>query len=192
MKLLVKPRRTSLRLQDFDYTKIGGYFVTICTKNRKNLFGEIKEGAMILNALGEIVQEEWLYLPKLRSNVELDQFVVMPNHFHAILFLINEIKGTASRAPTKREFGQSVSGSLSTILGVFKSGVAKRINRLLNHNLAGLWQRSFFEHIIRDEASLVRVGEYILTNPFRWELDRENLQRTGEDEFDLWMDGFYR
>jgi putative transposase len=72
MKLLVKPRRTSLRLQDFDYTKIGGYFVTICTRNRNNLFGEIKEDAMILNALGEIVQEEWLYLPKLRSNVELD------------------------------------------------------------------------------------------------------------------------
>jgi putative transposase len=116
----------------------------------------------------------------------------MPNHFHAILFLINEIKGTASRAPTKREFGKSVSGSLSTILSGFKSGVAKRINRLLNHNLEGLWQRSFFEHVIRDEESLVLIREYILTNPFRWELDRENLQRTGDDEFDHWLGGFSR
>lgn len=147
---------------------------------------------MILNALGEMVQEEWLYLPKLRSNVELDQFVVMPNHFHAIVCLINENPGTASRALTKREFGQSFSGSLSTIIGGFKSGVTRRINRLPHHNLAGLWQRSFFEHVIRKEESLVRIREYILTNPCRWELDRENLQRTGEDEFDLWMDGFCR
>jgi REP-associated tyrosine transposase len=187
MKSNFQTRRPSLRLQDYDYTKLGAYFVTICTRNRQHVFGGVEQGIMVLNIIGEIVQEEWLNLPQLRNNIELDQFIVMPNHFHAILFIRHELEGTASRAPTKRIFGKPVSGSLSTIVGGFKSGVAKRINKLRNPPYMGVWQRSFFENVIRTEESLARIREYIATNPLRWELDRENPQRQGEDDFDRWM-----
>jgi putative transposase len=187
MKIDFQPRVPSLRLEHYDYTKIGAYFVTICTKEHRNLFGKIENGLMKLNNSGEIVQHEWLQLDRLRDNVELDEFVVMPNHFHAILFITREMEGTASRAPTKRIFGKPVSGSLSSIIGGFKSGVAKKINQLKNPVHAGVWQRSFFEHVIRTEESLDRLREYIVTNPLRWELDRENPHRQGEDDFDRWM-----
>lgn len=187
MKLDYQPRRLSLRLSTYDYGKIGAYFITICTKDRVNLFGKVANGSMFLNTLGGIVQEEWLQLAELRDNVKLDEFVVMPNHIHSILFITHEIEGTASRAPTGRDFGRPVSGSLSTIIGGFKSGVTKRINQLLNIRFKGVWQRSFFDHAIRNDDSLARIREYIVTNPLRWELDRENPQRQGEDDFDRWL-----
>jgi putative transposase len=187
MKPDFQTRHPSLRLQDYDYAEAGAYFVTICTWNRRHVLGQIDQGVMVLNVIGSIVTEEWLNLPKLRNNVELDQFIVMPNHFHAILFIADKIKGTASRAPTERIFGQPVSGSLSTIIGGFKSGVANRLNRLANSLYARLWQRSFFDHVIRNDESLARIREYIVTNPLGWELDRENPQRQGEDDFDRWL-----
>ena len=94
----MKPRRSSLRLKNFDYTGAGAYFITISTKYRRNMFGQIRNGEMILSEAGTVVQEEWLNLPNLRPGVELDEFVVMPNHFHAILWLPEEKLGTASRA----------------------------------------------------------------------------------------------
>ncbi len=96
----MKPRRSSLRLKNYDYTRVGAYFITISTKNHKNLFGQIINSEMVLNELGWVVQEEWLKLPRLRRNVETDYFIVMPNHFHGILWLMRESEGTASRAPT--------------------------------------------------------------------------------------------
>ena len=192
MKGNLQSRRSSLRLANYDYTQIGAYFITICTKDRKNVFGEIENGLMVLNPLGEIVQQEWLQLANVRHNVKLDEFMVMPNHFHAILFITDQGDGMAShaptkQAPTKRIFGHPVSGSLSTIIGGFKSGASKRINQLTNFHYELLWQRSFFEHVIRTDASLARIREYIVTNPLRWELDRENPQRRGVDDFDQWL-----
>ncbi len=193
MKANSHPRRYSLRLTNYDYTKIGAYFVTICTKDRKNVFGKIEDGLMVLNPPGEIVRQEWLQFANVRHNVKLDEFMVMPNHFHAILFITDQGEGMAShaptkKAPTKRIFGHPVSGSLSTIIGGFKSGTSKRINQLANFPYELLWQRSFFEHVIRTDASLARIREYIVTNPLRWDLDRENPQRQGMDDFDQWLD----
>ena len=175
MKGNFQPRRSSLRLAQYDYTQTGAYFITICTKDRKNIFGKINNGLMLLNNIGEIVQQEWQQLADVRHNVELDEFIVMPNHFHAILFITDQGEGTASRAPTedtprKRSFGKPVPGSLSSIIGGFKSGASKRINQSTNFNSAGIWQRSFFDHVIRTDASLARIREYIVTNPLRWEL----------------------
>lgn len=190
MKSGFQSRRHSLRLPDYDYTAMGAYFVTICTKKRRNLFGEIEQNVMVLNTVGKIVQEELLHLSTLRNDLEIDQFIVMPNHLHAILFITGAIKGTASRAPTLSNFGKPVSGSLSSIIGGFKSGITRRINRMENLFRGELWQRGFFEHVIRNDESLERIREYILTNPLRWDLDRENSHRVGDDEFDRWLRGF--
>ena len=184
----MKLRRSSLRLRNYDYTRAGAYFITISTKNRQNLFGQMTNTEMVLNELGLVVQEEWLKLPSLRRNVEIDEFIVMPNHFHAILWLLREEVGTASRAPTIEKFGQPVSGSLSSIIRGYKSGVSKRIKEMLHWNKKTVWQRSYYEHVIRNEESLNRVREYINTNLLRWALDRENPRRTGTDEFDHWLD----
>ncbi len=192
MKGNFQPRRSSLRLAQYDYTQIGAYFITICTKDRKNIFGKIENVLMVLNNIGEIVQQEWLQLANVRHNVKLDEFMVMPNHFHAILIITDQVEGMASHASTedtqtKPSFGKPVPGSLSTIIGAFKSGVSKRINQLTNFHYERLWQRSFFEHVIRTEESLARIREYIATNPWRWEFDRENPHRQGDDDFDRWM-----
>ncbi|OGP74696.1 MAG: hypothetical protein A2Y80_02600 [Deltaproteobacteria bacterium RBG_13_58_19] len=180
------PRRL-LRLKDYDYAQVGAYFVTICSANREFLFGEIIQGEMILNQAGRIVQEEWLKTTALRAYVKLDQFVVMPNHFHGILIISRDDEGTARCAPTERQFGKMAPDSLSSTIRGFKAGVSKSINLFRNTLGAPVWQRGFYEHVIRNDASLNRIQEYILTNPLRWELDRENPRRCGEDEFDHWL-----
>jgi REP element-mobilizing transposase RayT len=171
MKTIIPLRRPSLRLKDYDYRQTGAYFITICAKDHS----------------GRIVHKEWLNLAKLRANIELDEFVIMPNHFHAILWILGEEVGTASRAPTVEQFGQPVSGSLSSIIRGYKSGVLKRINEMHHSHRKTVWQRSFYEHVIRNEESLNRIRGYIATNPLRWELDKENPMGTGEDDFDLWL-----
>jgi len=186
--------RRSLRLRGYDYSQPGMYFVTICTQGRGLLFGDVVEGKMMVNQMGWTIEEEWLKTPTLRSYVVLDEFVVMPNHFHAILMIVSEGRGTwpmekpgRSRAPTMEQFGKPVSGSLPTIIRSFKSAVTKRVNDLRGPPGLPVWQRDYYEHIIRDEDSLRRIRDYILTNPLRWELDQENPARRGEDEFDRWL-----
>lgn len=164
------------------------YFVTICTANRELLFGEIVEGEMVVNQVGQIVEDEWRKTPTLRPNVELDEYVVMPNHFHGIVAIV-EGRGTARRAPTPEQFGSPVSGSLPTIIRSFKSAVTTHVNILRQTPSAPVWQRNYHEHVIRDENDLYRIREYIQTNPLRWESDRENPKRRGEDEFDKWLEG---
>jgi len=163
------------------------YFITACTEGRGCLFGKVVQGKMIMDQVGQIVEGKWLKTPVLRPYVVLDEFVVMPNHFHAILLIVTAGRGTARRAPTTERFGSPVSGSLPTIVRSFKSAAAKHINELRSTPGASLWQRGYYEHIIRDEDELQRIREYILTNPLRWELDRENPARRGEDEFDRWL-----
>ncbi len=183
----VKHRR-SFRLQEYDYSH-GTYFVTICTANRKSWLGSVVNGAMVLSDPGLIITEEWQKTPTLRPYVKLDQFVVMPNHFHGIL-IIYENRGTARHAPTKQQFGKPFSGLLPTIIRAFKSAATKRINEMQGTPGAAVCQRSFYEHVIRDEASLNRIREYILNNPKRWEFDRDNPQRQAEDKFYQWLAGF--
>jgi putative transposase len=145
---------------------------------------------MRLAEAGQVVVEEWLKTADLRSSVKLDQFTVMPNHFHGILWIEGDKGGTARCAPTIQQFGQAVSGSLPAIIRAFKSAATNRINVLRNTPGAPVWQRNFFEHVVRNDESLNRIREYIIYNPQRWDLDRENTHRKGDNEFYRWLDSF--
>jgi REP element-mobilizing transposase RayT len=139
---------------------------------------------MRLNELGEIVRDEWLKTAQLRPRVVLDAFVVMPNHIHGIIVLADR-RGTLQRAPTTFErFGKPTSDSIPTIVRLFKSATARRINEHRGTPGAPVWQRNYYEHVIRNEDSLTMVRRYIAENPLRWHLDRENPQALGED--DVW------
>jgi putative transposase len=164
-------KRRSIRLQGYDYSQAGAYFVTLCIQNRECLFGDIVNGEMRLNEAGRIVAEEWLKTAEIRDEIELDEWVVMPNHFHGIL-VIGDCRGTARRAPTVERFGQPVVGSIPTIIRSFKSAVTKCINELRETPGTKFWQRNYWEHIVRNEPELNRIREYIHNNPAHWELDK--------------------
>jgi len=164
--------RRSIRLCDYDYTQSGAYFVTICTYERRCLFGQIIDGNMVSNEWGAIVQEEWEQTAILRPNVELDTFVVMPNHIHGVIVITDDGRGTMHCAPTyRREFSKPVANSLSTIIGTFKAAVTRRINRLPDMPDHPIWQRNYYEHVIRDERSLNRIRAYVVNNPATWAKD---------------------
>ena len=170
----MNPDRRSIRLQGYDYSQAGAYAVTICTHNRDCLFGEIAGGKMVLNHAGHAALQCWQAIPDHFPHAELDAFVMMPNHVHGIV-VIADRRGTACRAPTQVEqFGHPVAGSIPTVIRSFKSAVTKRINEIRNTPGAKVWQRNYYEHIIRDEGELKRMREYITNNPVQWELDREN------------------
>lgn len=166
-------KRRSIRLRDYDYSQPGEYFLTICSYNHECFFGDVVDDEMKLNKLGEIVLEEWLRTAEIRQDVELDSFVVMPNHIHGIITLIESGRGTLRRASTKEQFGKPTPGSIPTIVRLFKSVVTKRINILLNTPGQRIWQRGYYEHIIRDDKDLDNVREYIANNPFKWSLEKE-------------------
>lgn len=168
-------RRHSFRLQEYDYTQPGAYFVTICVHKHEWLFGYIQDSEMILNKFGQIVHEEWFKTGEIRENVILHphEFVIMPNHVHGIIWL-DDVGERRRRTPTIERFGKPVSGSIPTIVRAFKSAATKRINELRNTPGAPVWQRNYYEHIIRDDDSLRRIREYILYNPRRWQYDRDN------------------
>jgi len=188
--------RRSIRLPGYDYSQPGAYFVTICAQAGECLFGEVAGGEMALSDLGRIAVEEWLQTPIVRPYVQLDEFIVMPNHVHAILCIVDDDvrggtgrgsgRGTARRAPTgtERRFGHPIAGSLPTIVGAFKSAVTKRINRIRDTPAARVWQRGYYEHVIRDQEALNRIRSYIVTNPRRWDRDSQNPRRQGQDDFD--------
>jgi REP element-mobilizing transposase RayT len=174
-----KHHRRSIRLKGYDYSEEGGYFVTICTHNRECLFGEIVEGEMRLNEIGKIVKEEWLRTPIIRENVEFDEFVIMPNHLHCILFIVNKRRGVWQYTPTKESTNistpfRSPSKTIGAIVRGFKSATTKRVNEI--HKISGipLWQRNYYEHIIRNEEDLNNIRTYIDENPTDWYYDKEN------------------
>ena len=182
-----KYHRQSIRLKDYDYTQSGAYFVTICTHKRECVLGDVVNGEMRLNELGQVVEMEWLKTAEIRDNVELDEFVVMPNHIHGIVVITEShvgatsrsplisgnCRGTARRAPTE-QFSKPTSGSLPTIVRSFKSAVTKHINEMRHTPGTPIWQRNYYEHIIRDEDDLHQIQLYIVNNPLRWDLDSEN------------------
>ena len=171
-----KHKRHSFRVQGYDYTQQGMYFITICTFQRECLLGVVENEKMVANQMGRIVEEEWLNTPILRSNVLLDTFVVMPNHFHGIIAITSTGRGAARRALTAERFGKPVSGSLATIIRSFKSATTKRINEIRDTPGQPCWQRNYYEHIIRSEEELTKARTYIIMNPLSWHLDRENPQ----------------
>jgi REP element-mobilizing transposase RayT len=160
--------RRSVRLQGYDYTQNGAYFVTICAYERACVFGQMVDDVMAINAWGQIVQSCWDEIPAHYPMVELDAFVVMPNHMHGVIVIVNDGRGMACHAPTKREFSKPIARSLSTIVGAFKSAVTKYINRLPNPPDHPIWQRNYYEHIIRSEESLNIIRAYVANNPAQW------------------------
>ena len=172
---MFKHHRHSIRLKDYDYSSPGAYFVTVCTKYRGEILGKISGGDMYLNQWGEIVEEEWYRTGKQRTYIQLDEFIVMPDHVHGIIIITGDAcRGTARRAPTERTFGKSIPCSLPAIVGAFKSAVTKRINRIRKMPGFPVWQRNYFDHIIRDEEEMNQIRQYIRTNPENWDIDAEN------------------
>ncbi|MDY7049890.1 MAG: transposase [Microcystis panniformis WG22] len=186
-----KHHRRSIRLRNYDYSQPGAYFVTICTYQKQPWFGEIKNGQMYLNQFGKIVADEWLKTCKIRPNFQLDEWVIMPNHFHVIVIINdysddNQSLGNGQSASRfgRRQFDkltdhdalpQQKPNSLSSCIAGFKSAVTKRINLLRQNTDTPIWQRNYYESILRDEKYLAVVREYIINNPKNWPNDRDYL-----------------
>ncbi|GAB4545844.1 MAG: transposase [Anaerolineales bacterium] len=174
-----KHHRRSIRLKGYDYTRTGAYFVTIVAYQRECLFGNIQNNEIILNEWGEIVREEWERTAVVRPNVELGDYVIMPNHIHGILIFADDIAGATRRvAPANIASTKTIlPNSLGSVIGQFKSIVTKRINRLQNVSGLPVWQRNYYDHIIRNEKEMDRIARYIQTNPLRWAEDHDNPNR---------------
>ena len=166
--------RRSVRLRDYDYSQAGLYFVTICTFQQLCLFGDIRAGEVILSELGKLVQDLWLRIPVLRAKSELDAFVLMPNHLHGII-QVGENAVEERRANRSRGTGASKTtlpaGSLGATIGQFKSAVTKQSRALTCPPTSPIWQRNYYEHVIRNEGTLNDIRRYILQNPARWAED---------------------
>ncbi len=206
------PKRRRLRLRHYDYSQAGAYAVTICTDGGALLFGRVSDGAMHLNAAGRVVERVWDGLPEHYPHVELDAFVVMPDHMHGVIVLADgplpaeagfetnretqaginvstgrrvghrptptkDLRHTSGRrvghrpTPTKRK--ASTRHGLSEVVRGFKSFSAKRVNALRGMTGIAVWQRGFYEHVVRNEDDLNRIREYIVGNPVRWSMKRE-------------------
>jgi REP element-mobilizing transposase RayT len=182
-----KYRVESARLQKWDYSSPGFYFVTLCTYDRICLFGEIVGVEMKMNAYGKIVNEEWLKSFCIRRELKCDEYVVMPNHFHAIVRIMDSdvvCRDVARNVSTrnvstgpKHKFYSTISprpNSLSTIIRSFKSAVTKRIHG------AGfkdkVWQSRFYDHICRNDRELFAIRQYIANNPVNWKNDRNVIE----------------
>jgi REP element-mobilizing transposase RayT len=215
------PQRRSLRLKGYDYSQAGAYFVTICAHDKKCLFGEVMNGEMRINELGTILVAEWEKSAEIRSEVKLGPYVVMPNHFHGIIFIVGGNGGRAPNPPpgidpfrrgdrrvarsnpvlaSEAQFDRGPEGdplpsgpqnpnhaspgdrpvaptkgpkprSIGAMVAGFKSAVTKRFNALRHLPGTPVWQRNYYEHVIRDEDDCTRIIEYITTNPQRWAED---------------------
>jgi putative transposase len=181
-------QRRSIRLKDYDYSQAGAYFVTICTAERECIFGSIVEGVMQLSSVGIIVQECWNDLQQHFPDVDFEIFVVMPNHFHAIVVIKTDAVGAIHELPLPDKKLARRQMLLPKIIGRFKMVSAKRINELRGTPGVPVWQRNYYEHVIRDEKSFGRIHEYIQTNVLRWEMDKENPSFAGADDFHGWVE----
>ena len=175
-------RRRSLRLPRFDYTQQGAYFVTVCTRSRACVFGEIVNGEMQLNDSGRVAQRVWEEIPTHFLQVEIDAWVVMPNHVHGVLVITGPHVGATHASPLQRAGAGPPKRSIGAIVGSYKSAVSKRINAMRGTPGAAVWQRNYYEHVIRNEAALNRIRQYIVDNPARWAEDPENPARQSHKE----------
>ena len=185
-----KYRIESARYQNWDYTSNGYYFVTICTYNREYFFGDVVADKMQLSPIGKIVTEEWQKTAQIRSYIELDEWVIMPNHLHGIIIIKNQPPplivetprwGVSQQATFHPEetFRWNVSTksrlkpkSLGSIIGQIKTACTRRIWEAGFDDFE--WQDRFYDHIIRDDESLHYIRQYIINNPLKWELDKNN------------------
>jgi putative transposase len=161
------PQRTNLRLRSYNYAWQGDYFVTICTQNRRCLFGQIAESTMKLNQFGEVLESVWKEIPFHYPEISNEIFKVMPNHIHGIITIRKVERAGSKPAPTKPYH-------LSEIVRAFKTYSSRKINDIRRTQGTTIWQRNYYEHIIRDESDYRQIVEYILFNPAKWEADPEN------------------
>jgi REP element-mobilizing transposase RayT len=176
----VPGHRRSTRLPSFDYTTHGAYFFTAVTHQRQAMFGRVvDDDGVEFTDLGRIVDDEWCETARIRPNVELDQFVIMPNHIHGIVWLIaNDIgEGSQLTAPTTQRFGSPVSRSFPLIVRAFKASVTRRAREARRQPDLVVWQRNYFERVIRNERELDAARQYIIDNPRTWSEDAENPDR---------------
>ncbi|EKU98422.1 transposase [Leptolyngbya sp. PCC 7375] len=180
-----KHHRRSVRLRGHDYSSSGLYFITICTYQRQCLFGEIVNGEMRLNALGEIVETEWLKTSEIRPKWRLEAWIIMPNHIHGIVTIEQQQKsikhGTIARvhgvAPLRdatqlKGIAHRKPDSISSFVAGFKSVTTKQINISRNTPRTPVWQRNYYDHIIRNNFSLRQIEQYIQNNPTTWQSDQ--------------------
>lgn len=194
-KFQQKYRVSSARLQHWNYSSNACYFVTVCTQNREHFFGEITNGIALLSEIGKRIETEWLKTFEIRKdmNLQMGEYVIMPNHFHAIITIgtnkyntktidyfgilddyktvddaINNVNGDAGENIYKNQFGPQ-SKNLASIIRGFKSTVTK-YTRI--HHIPFAWQPGFYEHIIRNEESFQKITNYIANNSANWQDDR--------------------
>lgn len=176
------PRRRSIRLHGYDYGLQGMYFVTICTHHRKLLFGEITNGKMLLSPFGDMAHQEWEKIPERWPHITLGAFQVMPNHLHGILIIERPASNRmimSNESPEEYPFSKlqwATRPVLGQVLGAYKSMVFKACRDYYQEQFPGvgldnIWQRGFFERIIRNEVMFRNVTNYIIKNPKKWELD---------------------
>ena len=180
-----KHHRRSIRLRGWDYRAAGHYFVTICSYQRQNTFGDVVDGQMVLSDLGKIIEAEWMKTAVIRHHITLDQFIIMPNHLHGILVFEDPTVGAsgslAQEPNTPSTDGRATgtplqNASLGNVIGQFKSVVTKRFYKSQNSKDIKIWQRGYYERIVRNERELNAIRQYILENPARWAEDRDNLE----------------
>lgn len=164
-------RRKQIRTPDFDYSQPGVYFITICTYQRQLLFGKVESEQMWLSPIGIIAEEEWKRTSIVRPNIELGAFVVMPNHLHGLIVITSFASVGATRrvAPTLHSSGPKP-GSIGAIIGQFKSIVTKRVKRELT-SYGDVWQRNYYEHVVRSENEHDHFHKYIESNLINWQSD---------------------
>lgn len=180
--------RRSIRLKGWDYASPGWYFVTLCTWNRECLFGDIANGNVLLNDAGRNVKKCWQDIPGHFPNVTLDEFIIMPNHVHGIIFIAHSVgayKHTPQELdqPIRRRANiysplpdtpplRSPSKTVGSVVRGFKIGVSEWFHK--NTDMSAIWQRNYYEHIIRNETELNQIRQYIRSNPVSWMEDEEN------------------
>jgi len=165
-----------MRLRGYDYSRAGVYFVTICTYQRECLLGEVVDGRVRLNACGQLVAEAWSWLSQRYRYVELDAWVVMPNHLHGILVITDvdapNRRGDSRIAPTPNAPPRRK--TLGRLIGAFKTVSAKHINALRDTCGAHVWQRGYYDRVVRNKPELRAIRQYIRQNPGHWPDDPEN------------------
>src|SRR3972149_11281080 len=182
-----KYRIESTRLKEWDYSTNGYYFVTICTKNQECVFGRIADGKMLLTRIGNIAKRLWLEIPEHFKNVELDEFIIMPNHIHGIVIIenqhcrdaINGVSTTDGGGITLAHNPMLSENSLSKIIRWYKGRCTFEINKI-QITIHFAWQSRFYDHIIRNEKSLQKIREYIHYNPLKWGIDEYNTAVFGK------------
>ena len=189
--------RRSIRLKGYDYSQAGLYFITICVKNRQCLFGNIANGKMILNDAGRMVQNQWVKLCQRFKNIQLHEYIVMPNHFHAILEIVGATlvvdQTNDGKEGQPQGFAPTTDGIATTgktvgdMVGAFESITTVEYIRGVKQQKwqpfdGKLWQRNYWEHIIRNEKSYQNISEYIINNSLKWNDDKFNPNKKNDND----------